>query len=214
MSARVLKQSVSNQISRFDSSIDTRGMSLEALISLCEQRVVEEEKIRETRRQIERSLNESEIRLKRTQDDLKSVHTELSSWSAEWRQAIAGLGLKADAYPELATQTFDNLVSFFDKFDKSEELRKRIYGMDQVEEEFGKKVHEFAEAIGFKREGQEASTIVAQLHRDLNAAREARASLTRIEDQLKEIKQDIEDADITIRNSKRAACCIEGPSQG
>ena len=203
-SCQGLKQSVSHQISKFDSSIDTQGMgmSLEALISLCEQRVVEEEKIRETHRQIERSLNESEIRLKRTQDDLKSVQTELSSWSEEWRQAIAGLGLKADAYPERATQTFDNLMSFFDKFDKSEDLRKRIYGMDQVAEEFGKKVNDFADGIGFKREGQEASTIVAQLHRDLNAAREARASLTRIEDQLKEIKQDIEDADITIRNSK------------
>jgi len=197
-----LKQSVSNQIARFDSSLDIQGMSLEALISLCEQRVEEEDEVRERRRQIERSLKESEIRLKRTQDELKSVDTELSSWSQDWIQAIDGLGLKADVHPEHATETFDKLLSFFDKYDKSEELRKRIYGMDQVEEKFEKKVFEFADSIGLIREGQEASTIAAQLHRDLNTAREARASLTKIDAQLKEIKQEIEDADVTIRNSK------------
>jgi len=196
-----LKQTVSKQISGFDSSIETQGMSLEALISLCEQRVDEEEKARERRRQIERSLNESEIRLKRTQDELKSVDTELSNWWQEWSRAIDGLVLKADVHPEHATETFDKLLSFFDKFDKSEELRKRIYGMDQVEEKFEKKVFEFADSIGFKRDGQEASTIAAQLNRDLNSAREARASLTKIEVQLKEIKQESEDSDITIKNA-------------
>ncbi len=196
-----LKQTVSNQISRFDSSIETQGMSLEALISLCEQRVDEEEAVRERRRQIERSLNESEIRLKRTQDERKSVDTELSNWSQEWRQAIDGLGLKADVHPEHATETFDKLLSFFDKFDKSEELRRRIYGMDQVEEKFEKKVFDFADSIGFKRDGQEASTIAAQLNRDLNSAREARAGLTKIEVQLKEIKQEGENSDITIKNA-------------
>lgn len=197
-----LKQSVSYQITRFDSSSDIQGMSLGALISLCEQRVEEEDEVRERRRQIERSLKESEIRLKRTQDELKSVDTELSIWSQDWIQAIDGLGLKADVHPEHATETFDKLLSFFDKYDKSEELRKRIYGMDQVEEKFEKKLFEFADSIGLKREGQEASSIAAQLHRDLNTAREARASLTKIDAQLKEIKQEIEDADVTIRNSK------------
>lgn len=197
-----LKNSVSNQIAGFDSSIDTRGMSLEALISLCEQRAAEEEMIRERRRQIERSLSESEIRLKRKKDDLKSVDKELSGWLQEWSQAIDGLGLKKDVHPEHATETFDKLLSFFDKYDKSEELRRRIFGMDQVEEKFGKKVCELTDVIGFKHEGQEASIIASQLHRDLNTAREARASLTKIEIQLKEIKQEIDNTDVTIRNSK------------
>lgn len=197
-----LKKAVSTQIVKFDASFEHTGMSLEALISLCEQRVTEEEGVRERRRQIEQSLNETEIRLKRTQDELKSIDTELSNWSQEWGQAIEGLGLKSDVHPEYATETFDQLVSFFDKFDKSEDLRKRIYGMDQVKEKFEKKVSEFADGIGFKRDGQEAATITAQLHRDLNTAREARASLTKIQTLRKEIKEEIEDAHITIRASK------------
>jgi len=63
-------------------------------------------------------------------------------------------------------------------------------------------VFEFADTIGFKRKGQEAIIIAAQLNRDLNEAREARASLNKIETREKEIKEEIEDADITIRTAQ------------
>lgn len=208
-----LKQTVSNQILRFDSSIETQGMSLEALISFCEQRIYEEEAVRERRRQIERSLNESEIRLKRTQDDLKSVDTKLSNWSQEWSRSINGLGLKTDVHPEHATETFDKLLSFFDQFDRSEELRRRIYGIDQVEEKFEKRVFGFADSIGFKRDGQEASTIAAQLNRDLSSAREDRASLTKIEVQLNEIKKEIENSDITIKNAREQLAALRAQAK-
>ncbi|MDY6973269.1 MAG: AAA family ATPase [Thermodesulfobacteriota bacterium] len=208
-----LKQTVSDQISKFDSSIDTQGMSLESLISLCEQRAEEEEEVREKRHQIEHSLSESEIRLKRKQDELKSVGVDLSSWTQEWSKAIEGLVLRADVHPEHATETFDNLLSFFDKYDKSEELRRRIYGMDQVKEKFEKKVFEFADGIGFGREGLEASAIATQLNNDLNSAREARASLTKIESQIKEIQQEVGDADITIRNSKEQLAALRAQAK-
>ncbi len=208
-----LKQTISDQISKFDSSTDMKDMSLESLVSLCEQRVEEEETIREKRRQNEYSLKESEIRLKRKQDELKSVDADLLSWKEEWIKAIDGLGLKKDVHPAYATETFDNLVSFFDKYDKSEDLRKRIYGMDQVKEEFDEKVFEFADRIGGKREGVEASAIAAQLNSDLNSTREARASLVKIEAQLKEIKQEIEDADITIRNSKEQLAALRAQAK-
>ena len=197
-----LKEAVSIQITNFDESLAQREMSLEAMISLCEQMVEREEGLRERKRQLEQSLSDAGIRLKRARDELKSIEKEQLTWLREWGQAIEGLGLKADVHPEHATETFDHLVAFFDKFDKSEELRKRIYGLDQVEERFNKEVFEFADGIGFKRDGQEAATIAAQLHQELNDAREARAKLQKIETQVKEIKGDIEDTNITIRSAK------------
>jgi hypothetical protein len=92
-------------------------------------------------------------------------------------------------------------LAFFEKLEKSEELYKRIYGIDQVSEKFEKKVFEVADRIGFKRDGQEAITIAVQLNRDLNEAREARASLQKIKIQEKKIAEEIEDADITIQNA-------------
>ncbi len=198
---KTLKEAVSLQIARFDDSIDLQKMSLEVMINLCEQRVEQEESALELKRQLEHSLGDTEIRIKRTREELKSIENDQSNWIQEWGQAIDGLGLKPDVHPEHATETFDQLVAFFEKFDKSEDLRKRIFGMDQVTEKFEKRVVEFTDGIGFKRDGQEASTIAAQLNRDLNEAREARASLKKIETQGKEIKGEIEDANITIRTA-------------
>jgi len=176
-------------------------MSLETMINLCEQRVEQEESALERQRQLEHSLGDTEIRIKRTREELKTIENDQSSWVQEWGQAIDGLGLKPDVHPEHAIETFDQLLAFFDKFDQSEDLRKRIFGMDQVAEKFEKKVFEFADGIGFKRDGQETSTIAAQLNRDLNEEREARASLKKIETQGKEIKGETKDADITIRTA-------------
>ncbi len=199
---KALKETVSLQISKFDDSIDLQEMSLDTMINLCEQRVEQEEAALERKRQLEHSLGDTEIRIKRTREELKSISNDQAKWIREWGQAIDGLGLKPDVHPEQASETFDQLLTFFDKFDKSEELRKRIFGMDQVTDEFEKKVFEFADSIGFKRDGHETNTTAAQLNRNLNEAREARASLKKIEKQEKEIKEENEGADITIRTAQ------------
>lgn len=205
-----LEEAISCQITKFDGSIDLQEMSLEAMISLCEQRVEQEEAALERKRQLEHSLGDAEIRIKTTRDGLKSIENDQSNWLQEWAQAIEGLGLKPDVHPEHASETFDQLVKFFEKFDRSEELGKRISGMDQVEKKFKKKVFEFADSIGFKRDGQEASTIAAQLNRGLNDAREARASLRKIETQEKDIKEEIKNAEITIRTAQDQLILLRG----
>jgi uncharacterized protein YhaN len=199
---KALKESVSLQITKFDNSINLQKMSLEAMLNLCERRIEQDEAALERKRQLEHSLGATEIRIKRICQELTSIENDQANWTREWAQAIDGLGLKPDVHPEQATEAFDQLLAFFEKLDKSEELRKRIYGIDQVSEKFKKKVFEIADSIGFKRDGQEAITIAAQLNRDLNGAREARASLKKIETQEKEIKEEIEDADITIRTAR------------
>ncbi len=203
-----LKEAVSLQIAKFDDSIDTGKMHLEGMISLCEDRVEQEEAALEGKRRLEHSSGDAEIRIRRLREELNAIESDRSHWRTEWAQAIDGLGLHPDVHPEHATETFDRLVSFFDKFDKSEELRRRIYGMDRVQEDFEDRVFGFADTIGFKREGMEAGTIAAQLHRDLNDAREARASLKKIESQIKEVTEEIENAGITIRNGREQLAAL------
>ena len=199
---KIQKDSVYQQILKFDDSIDYEEMSLDTMINLCEQRIEQEETTLERKRQLEHSLGETANRIKRVHVELSSIQTDKANWAQEWDQAIDGLGLKSNVHPEKATEAFDQLMAFFEKFDKSEELRKRIYGIDQVAEKFKIKVFEFAERIGFNIDNQESSTIAAKLNRDLNEAREARASLKKIEKQANEIKEEIEEAGITIRTAE------------
>ncbi|MGD8662718.1 MAG: AAA family ATPase [Desulfobacterales bacterium] len=199
---KALKESVSGQIAKFDPSIRQQDLSLEAMINLCEQRIEREEAALERKRQLEHSLGNTEIRIKRASEELTSIENDQLSWVQDWGRAIDGLGLKPDVHPEQATEAFDQLLAFFEKLDQSEELRKRIYGIDQVSEKFEKKVFEIADGIGFQRDGQTPIMIAAQLNRGLNEAREARASVQKINIQAKEIAEEIEDADIVIRSAQ------------
>ena len=194
-----LKELISLQLSTFAQIKSIGEMSLEAMINLCEQYVKQEETTLERRRYLEHSINESKVRLKRTAKEIKVVERDRAKWQQEWGEAIEGLGLKPDVHPERATGATEQLVLFFDKFDKSEELRKRIYGMEQVEENFTKAVYAFVESIGYDRDGQEATSIAIQLNRDLGKTRELRASLDKNEAQCKELNGEIEDTNITIK---------------
>ena len=193
-----LRETIALQMAKFDDSVDPDPMSLEAMISLCEQRVEQEESALERKRHLEHSLRDLSVRIKRALDELASIENAMVLWSQEWVQAISGLGLAPDAHPERVTEVFDQLLSFFDKFDKSEESRRRIYGIDQVSEQFHQKVLAFADGIGFRTDDQKAVAIAAQMSRELTNAREARAGSLKIQAQEKETAAEIEDADLTI----------------
>jgi len=198
-----LRNSIILQISSFDESADPQGMRLEAMIRLCEQRIEKEEAALERRRQLMHSLNNLSSRIKRTREDLATIANDRTGWANEWAPAISGLGLNADAHPEQATAVLEQLLAFFDKFDKSEELRRRIYGIDQVSEKFNRKVWEFADAIGFSAGDRNPVAVAAQLNRELTAAREARASLLKTDAQTKETAAEIEDADAALRANQQ-----------
>ena len=199
---KALKQSVSVQISKFDHSINRQGMSLEAMTNLCEQRIEQEEAVIARKRQLEHSLSDTGIRIKRLTEELASIEKDKAGWAREWGQAIDGLGLNPDVHPEQVLETFDRLLAFFEKLDQSEELRRRVYGIDQVSEKFKENVLSLADAIGVKREGRDANTIADQMNRDLNTSREARASLSKLMVREKELKKEIDDAEISIQSAR------------
>ena len=205
----VARKSIAPLISKFDDSLELEEMNLETMINLCEQRIEREEAILARKRQLEHSLDNTKLDVKRARAELSTIESDKANWAQEWAMAIDGLGLKPDTHPEQASEAFNQLLGFFDKFDKSEDLRKRIYGIDQVAEKFKKKVFEFASRIGFKKDGQEAVTITAQLNRNLNEAREARASHKKIEARIKEIKEEIADTDITIRTAQEQLAALK-----
>ena len=65
-----LRETIALQIAKFDDTIDPDLMSLEAMISLCEQRIEQEEVALERKRQLEHSLRDLSVRSKRALEDL------------------------------------------------------------------------------------------------------------------------------------------------
>lgn len=189
------------QIRKFDTGADLAGIGLEAGLHLCEQRVAQEEENLQRKQRLEQAQHKTQQRRARVREELRSIETEQVNWRREWRQAIAGLGLQGDAHPELATETFTRLENFFTKFDESEELRRRIYGMDRHIEDFNKKVFDLADQLGVSHEVRDARVIAAQLNRTLTEAREAQVGLKKIRAQEKEAATDLHKAE----TSKQAA---------
>ncbi len=199
---KALHELILLQLKMFADNSKIGELTLEAMINRCEHFVEQEEARLERRRQSEHEIERAEVRLKRTAENLEIVRRNKELWLQEWTQATEGLGLKPDVHPERAVGAMSQLESFFDVLDKSEALRRRLYGMDQVEEDFIKRVYEFTDTIGFSREGGEASSIAAQLHQELNENRELRASLKKNEIQRNELTMEIEETDITLRQTE------------
>ncbi|MBP1747577.1 MAG: hypothetical protein H6Q52_116 [Deltaproteobacteria bacterium] len=196
-----IRENISGQISQFDASAKCTKLALETMLDLCEKQVEKEKDRIRHKEKLEHSLVESDLKLARAQEDLRSIDREFSAWLQEWAQAIDGLGLKPDVHPEHVMETFEQLIAFFAKFDESEEVRKRIYGMDKVEKDFEKKVYEFADSIGLERQGKDAKVIAEHINENLNRAREACARLEKIRDAEKDIREEIHQYNITIQIS-------------
>jgi uncharacterized protein YhaN len=197
------KDIVSKQVATFDDATFRKDMNLEELLVLCEQKVVEEEKILSRESLIKEQLRELAMRSSKEKEKLNAIEHKSTAWNKDWSKAIAGLGLEPDTPPELATENFESLAEFIDKFDRSEELRRRIWGIDKVVEEFNNKVFAFADSISLNRSGEEATTITTHLYRELNEARETRASLKRIKDHHKSVNEEIIDIEITIKQADK-----------
>jgi uncharacterized protein YhaN len=195
-------EALTGQLAALDATPETESSGLEELLNGCEQRIELEESAATSQLELERSIREKQVRLERAQVDLKSVRAEMVRWEQEWRQSIDGLGLKPDAHPEQTTAFTEQLAIFFGKLDQSEDLGRRIYGIDQYAREFEEKVFAFADKVELDHNGQDAAEVVGLLHRELKHAGEARARRTALEGQIQELDEEAEDARATIHSER------------
>jgi uncharacterized protein YhaN len=196
------REAVAAQLVLFDGDLSTSDMGLGAMIEWCEQRIEDAQDRLKQRAQLQKTLEGIGRRMDRAKEDLAAVEGKQAKWREEWAQAVQGLGVAPDVHPEQALSSLERLEAFFKTFDDSEELRRRIYGIDKVVEEFETKVAELAERAGWDLKGRDARTLVAQLNRDVVEARDARATLKKIKVQKKDVREEMENAAITMNASR------------
>lgn len=199
---RKAKQIVAREIIRFDQTADLDNSELDWMIGLCEQYVEKEEGVLEQKRALENSIADSGIRLNRLRENIKRTERNLLKWSEEWGKAIEGLALKANINPSIAEETLEQLALFFNKFDSSRDLGKRVNRIKQVKKDFDQKVFEFAKSIGRPINDQSTDSIVMELHRDMVDSREARASLKEIQIQIGEVEGEVSEAEVILGYTK------------
>ncbi|MCB1640029.1 MAG: chromosome segregation protein SMC, partial [Thiothrix sp.] len=187
--------------------------SLSTLLAACEQGIEQEEQRRNRQVQWQQACDEASERIDRQQDSLATIEAHLATWGEEWQQAIAGLGLGTQAHPEEALETLEQLALFFEKYDASEEKRRRLWGMDKDRDEFGEQVFAFAAGIGCDCTGQPPERIAEQLYQGLSQAREARAKLEKMRDAEKVTREALHEADITRQAAQQRLAELQALAQ-
>jgi uncharacterized protein YhaN len=197
------KNAVGRQMRLLDPGCSLQDMELVAMIAWCEERIQGVEKSMARRKEVQKSLEKAEPRMTRAQEALKGVETEQVRWQKEWKQAIAGLGVTPDRHPKVVLNVLDRLESLFRTVDEYQALDRRLYGMDKVEQEFEASVRTLAERARWDMSGQQATTFVARLNKDVAQAREARTALKKINAQQQDLRQELKEAEISIRAAQK-----------
>ena len=194
-----LKDKLIEQLGNYQDCEGAARLSLEELASRSEHIIKKVGLVVEHNLQIEHAVARAQNRLQRIHKELDLINRENRDWKEKWLGAVEGLHVEKSVHPEQVVDVMDQLVSFFDYYDKSEALGKRIYGMDQVRDRFVKSVIDFAESIAFEHEGAPAESVVVRFNEELSRAKELRARKEKIRALLKELNAEIEDTNITIR---------------
>jgi len=177
------------------------GLELEQLLLRAEQLVEDAEKTNRERKATERSLVQLERKLQRAVEDRKQEHDRLDRWKESWSKAVEGLGLGTDPHPTLALSTMKRLEELFGTLDKSDELRRRLYGMEMHEQEYLRSVTDFVARLGLAFDTSSPDVLVRTLDQRSREAQANAASRTKLVQQLHELEEDLADLRIEQRTS-------------
>ncbi len=112
----------------------------EAVLEKAERRRAELEKCIERRENAQKALS-------RADDQLKTAKALLSRWQADWRQAIADIGLEKAVSHHEAIDMMESLQNCFDQLKSAQDLQKRIDGIDRDAEALERAVREICKKV-------------------------------------------------------------------
>ena len=128
--------------------------------------------------------------LKRVEDELKGAQDRLDEWQLEWGAATRGFGFLRDHSVHMVQTALEQLKALFADFDKAEDLRRRVSGIEERIKAFEMEVDVFAGAIGLPRGSQPIYQYVAGLRDSLTEAQRISTQLEGTREKQLELERD------------------------
>jgi len=152
----------------------------------------------EARRLAAQQLRDLDVNERRLHDELDAIDAERTRWREAWGRALTDLHLGPDDPPAKALVVMDSLKDYFDKFDQSEELRRRIYGINVVQSTFDADVLAFLNLLGLDAGGHSTAEIAQRLVRDRDDALVTQARSDTLTNEIREIEDEAGEATLAI----------------
>jgi uncharacterized protein YhaN len=128
--------------------------------------------------------------LKRAEEDLKGAQDRLDEWQLEWVAATRRFGFLEDHSVHMVQTALEQLKALFAYFDKAEDLKRRVSGIEDRIKAFETEVDAFAEAIRLPRSSQPIYQYVAGLRDSLTEAQRIATQLEGTREKQLELDRD------------------------
>jgi uncharacterized protein YhaN len=173
--------------------------SLEAMLLECEDVVAALEDIKRRQETLDKEIQALDRKLQSAVAEHEVAIRDLDAWKEQWKEAVAGFGLKGDALPAEATDVIEKLRQLFAKQGEVDKLQIRIQAIDKDAETFRDQVGSVVANIAPELADQSADDAVIRLNALLSENRTRQSRLQQIEEQLQQARQDIQDSDAVIQ---------------
>ncbi|MCF8079870.1 MAG: AAA family ATPase [Desulfobacterales bacterium] len=165
------------------------GLSFSGLVKRAEALIQKEQENLQRRNQLERDKKRKEKERSAAKERLASTEAELKQWQGRWQEAVAPIGLKAEALPEEATAFMEELKDLFDKIKEAGILQSRIEGIDRDADRFAEKVENLVRVVAPDLSGRSSEEAAMDLHQRLKKAVEASTRKETLQKQLEQEKK-------------------------
>jgi uncharacterized protein YhaN len=186
-------------------------LSLERLMAHGEAVHAAMERLQEQRQQLLRDEARLNVRLRSLQAEQGESETAHASWLAEWREAVAGLGLAPQASPAEAGSLIEKCAELFGRLEEARRLQQRIAAIDSDAEQFRAEVQRMVAAAGEQLDALPEAEAAIRLSSLLAANREHHTRRREIRIQAEKHHQEMQQAAATISSMQQRlqALCAE-----
>lgn len=185
--------------------------SLEALLLECDDVVAEHEEIKQQREILDKEIKALERNFEAVSTDHQEANSELDAWKRQWKVTVEGIGLDRHVLPSEATDVIEKLRELFAKKSDTEKIQMRVQAIDKDAVLFRDQVGSLIENVAPELAELPADDAVIRLNALLSESRTRQSRRQQIEEQLQQVRQDIQDSEATIQTmtNRLDALCVE-----
>ncbi len=134
------------------------------------------DEVKRQREQLERQIAGHSQELPGAESRVRQTEIDHARWKEQWADAMARIGLEADASPAQANAVLAAITKLFQKLHEADGFRRRIEGMDRDTARFRADVEEMVQRVAPDLVGVDAESATQQFHTRLQDARTANES--------------------------------------
>ncbi len=189
---------------------------LEGILLECEAVVKQLDESKRKQDALSKEVNDREADVASLSEEHRMATEALEAWRTQWGELMMSFALRIETSPSEAHDLLESVRALFVKQRETKKLQIRTNDIDEDAEAFCGQVEDVVAAIAPELDSLPADDAVMRLNVLLSENRSKQTKRQQIEEQLDQVKEEIEDskASIDTMTERLDALCIESKCEG